>query len=93
MVRAASSCAHDVALPLPHIPRIRRIRAHARRVAADAAASGSNKQKSILFLEIDVNTHTPINIYLYGHTHIHSISINISERLNRFNLKIHEVGH
>jgi hypothetical protein len=34
-----------------------------------------------------------IYIYIYEHTHIHNILMSTSEKLNRFNFEIHEVGH
>jgi hypothetical protein len=34
-----------------------------------------------------------MNTYLYEYTHAHLISMSTSERLNRLDLKIHEVSH
>jgi hypothetical protein len=42
---------------------------------------------------INVDTHTCMNTYLYEHTHTHSNPMSTSERLSRFDLEIHEVGH
>jgi hypothetical protein len=32
-------------------------------------------------------------VHLYKYTHVHPTPMSISERLNRFDLEIHEIGH
>jgi hypothetical protein len=41
----------------------------------------------------NINIYTCMIIYSYKYTHTYSISMNASERLSRFDLKIHEIGH
>jgi hypothetical protein len=40
-----------------------------------------------------VDTHTRMSTYPYEYTHAHPTLMSTSEKLSRFDLKIHEVGH
>jgi hypothetical protein len=56
----------------------------------------------ILFLHTNIffekhstnaDTHTRTSTHSYEHTHTHLTSMSTFERLSRFDLEIHEVGH
>jgi hypothetical protein len=42
---------------------------------------------------INVDTYTHMSTHPYKYMYIHPIPMTTSERLNRFDLKIHEVGY
>jgi hypothetical protein len=50
---------------------------------------------NIFFEKHSTNTdnHTRTSTHLYEHTHAHPTPMSTSERLNRLDLEIHEVGH
>jgi hypothetical protein len=62
----------------------------------DRLRGGHKLMKINIFFEkysINIDTHTCMSTHLYEHTHTHRIPISTSERLNRLDLEIHEVGH
>jgi hypothetical protein len=67
---------------------------HGKLILCQQASGQCKHAYSDFFLKYtNVDNYIRMTIYLYEHIYTHPIFMIISERLSRFNLKIHEVDH